>query len=206
MVSGHSWHILIFKMKACKIVPAQSGRGFISWSAIGLHWNWKAALLSSAFRSLVFFGANLSAGWPAAIAAMTTELVYRALASGFCGALTQRFSRIEPAWRGAVAAFVLLPLGQHSLELLVHFLRGTANLKLSVGASMAFTGLSTLINLGLMRNGVLVVGEGGKTLRQDLASLPGIVRASILSVFTARRPDLHSAVQCARAEPAGGES
>jgi hypothetical protein len=177
-------------MTSSKIVPAARQRGIgISWGAIVLHWNWKAALLSSLFRSFVFFTANLSAGWQAAFAAGTTELVYRALSSGFYGALTQRFSRIEPAWRAAVTAFVLLPLVQHSLELLVHLLRGTANLTVSVGASVVFTGLSTLINLCLMRNGVLVVGEGGKTLREDLASLPRIGRASIRSVVAAwRRP------------------
>src|SRR5271165_3632296 len=156
-------------MTSPKTVLTAPARGSAnSWSAIALHWNWKAALLSSLFRSSVFFTANLSAGRKAAVAAMMTELVYRAVTSGFYGALTQRFSRIQPAWRAAVTAFLLLPLVQHSLELLVHFLRGTANLRVSIGASVAFTGLSTLVNLCLMRNGVLVTGEGCKTLGQDL--------------------------------------
>jgi hypothetical protein len=132
---------------------------------------------------------NLTAGWPAAVAARTTELVYRVLTSGFYGALTQCLSRIEPAGCAAVTAFLLVPLVQHSLELLVHFLRGTANLNLSIGASVVFTGLSTLVNLCLMRNGVLVVGEGSQTLSQDLARVTRLARASVLSVGAAwRRP------------------
>jgi hypothetical protein len=177
-------------MTSSKTVPAAPARAIgVPWGAIGRHWNWKAAMLSSLFRSSIFFTANLSAGWLAAVGAMATELVYRSLISGLCGALTQRFSRIEPVWRGAVAAFVLLPLGQHSLELLVHFLRGTPNLKVSIGASVLFTGVSTLANLGLMRNGVLVVGEGSQPLWQDIAAMLRLARASMLTVAAVwRRP------------------
>lgn len=145
------------------------------WNTIVLRWNWKAALLSSLFRSSVFFTANLAAGWRAAVAAMATEMAYRAVTSGFYGALTQAFSRIQPAWRAAVTAFLILPLVQHSLELLIHFLRGTPKLVVSIVASLVFTGFSTLTNLFLMRNGVFVVGEGCKTLKQDLV---GLVRLS----------------------------
>ena len=140
------------------------------------YWNWKAAVLSSILRASIFLAANLSAGRRAALAAMTTELAFRVVTSGFCGALTQRLSRIESAWRAAIAAFILLPVAQHSLELTVHWLRGTPNLALSIGASAIFTGFSTMVNLHLMRNGFLIVGEGGKTLRQDFAGLPRLGR------------------------------
>jgi hypothetical protein len=141
------------------------------WNIIARHWNWKASLLSSLFRASIFFTANLSAGTRAAVAAMVTELAYRGFTSGICGALTQRMSRIQPVWRAALMAFGFLPILQHSLELMVHFLRGTPNLRLSISVSVLYTGCSTVANLFLMRKGVLVVGEGSQSLRQDLISL-----------------------------------
>jgi hypothetical protein len=36
---------------------------------LGVAWNWKSALTSSLGRAIVFFATNLSAGWPAAVAA-----------------------------------------------------------------------------------------------------------------------------------------
>ena len=145
---------------------------------LAVNWNWKAALLSSLLRSGVFFGVNLTAGLRSAFGAMLTEFLYRAVMSGFYGTLTQRISRLEPVWRAVLAAVVLLPVAQHSLELLVHYLRGTPKLFASLVASVAFTCLSTLVNCYLMRNNVLIVGPQAKSLREDLASLPGLVRAS----------------------------
>jgi hypothetical protein len=46
-------------------------------------WNWKSALLSSLARATIFFAANLTAGQAAALAAMTREFGFRAIASSF---------------------------------------------------------------------------------------------------------------------------
>ena len=70
------------------------------------HWNWKAALLSAAIRSAIFFGVNLRAGRISAVKAMLVEAVYAAWASGLFGAVTQRQAlellRTEPAASGRV--------------------------------------------------------------------------------------------------------
>jgi len=63
--------------------------------------------------------ANLRSGWHAAMGAMLAEWTYRALTSGFYGAMTQTLGETEPEWQGAVAAMALLPLLSHSLEFLV---------------------------------------------------------------------------------------
>jgi hypothetical protein len=54
-------------------------------------WNWKSALVSSVCRALIFLAANLPAGRHAALRAMLTEFLFRAVAAGFYGALTQAF-------------------------------------------------------------------------------------------------------------------
>jgi hypothetical protein len=143
-------------------------------------WNWKSALLSALFRAGIFFFANLAAGLPAAMAAMSTELIFRGITSGFYGALTEGFSDAEPAWAAGLAAMVVLPLTGHSMELAVHWLRGTRNLAPSLTASVVFTALSTLFNLYAMKRGALIVGAGCESLVEDLQRMPRLVRDFIL--------------------------
>ena len=76
-------------------------------------------MLSSLLRASLFFATNLSAGLPAAVAAMQTELIFRGGTSGFYGALTEAFREAEPAWDAAVTVMVLLPVANHSIEFLV---------------------------------------------------------------------------------------
>lgn len=135
-------------------------------------WNWKSALLSSAIRSGLFFATNVAAGLPAALAAMKTELVFRAVTSGFYGALTEGFREAEPAWAAALTVMILLPLANHSIELFVHWMRGTQKLLPSILASMLLTVFSTLFNFYVMRRGTLIVGAGRTSLAADLLRIP----------------------------------
>jgi hypothetical protein len=154
------------------------------WYALGLRWNYKAAVLSSVLRASLFGAVNISAGADAALAAMTTELCFRFATSGFYGAMTQAFRRVEPVRAGTIAAIIVLPLVAHSLEFLVHWWRGTAVLGASITASVAFTALSTTFNLFAMRHGTLIVGRGRRSLLSDLAAMP---RLMVLFVRTAAR-------------------
>jgi len=145
-------------------------------------WNWKAALFSSLWRAGIFFTANFSAGLAAAYGAMLAEFLYRAATAGFYGAITQQLSRARPRWLATVSALVVLPMLTHSMEFAIHRLRGTPNLSRSMTMSVAFTVLATLFNLHAMRRGVLIVGEGRRSLAADLAALPGIIGSFILSL------------------------
>jgi hypothetical protein len=138
-------------------------------------WNWKSAVLSSLLRASLFFATNLTAGMPAAIAAMKTELVFRGITSGFYGALTEAFREAEPPWTAALTVMFLLPVANHSIELLVHWMPGTQKLLPSVVASVILTALSTLFNFYVMRRGVLIVGAGRHSLGKDLLKLPRLV-------------------------------
>lgn len=138
-------------------------------------WNWKSAVTSSAFRAILFFCVNLTAGYPAARAAFLTELVFRGITSGFYGALTEAFRDAEPPWAAAVSVMLLLPVANHSVEFLVHWLRGTQRLGASIVASMIFTAFSSLFNWYAMRRGALIVGQGKRPLLEDLARMPRLV-------------------------------
>jgi hypothetical protein len=139
-------------------------------------WNWKSAFWSSVCRSSLFFALNLGAGWQAATSAMAAEFAYRAISAGFYGALTQSFRHVEPRWKGLLTATALLIVVSHSIELLLHWARGTPNLWASIAASCCFTAISTLFNLHAMRRGVLVTGKEGHSLLTDLRLLPTIFR------------------------------
>lgn len=138
-------------------------------------WNWKSALTSAILRGGIFFAANLSAGVRAATGAMLAEFAFRSATTGFYGALTQAFRRAEPAWLAAVTAMLLLPLASHSLELLIHWWRGTPNLARSIAASVVFTAVSTLFNLYAMRRGVLIVGDERQSFWRDMRDMPRVV-------------------------------
>lgn len=142
-------------------------------------WNWKASLSSSLIRSVLFFAVNIGSGWNAAAGAMVAEFCYRAATAGFYGALTQSFRKVEPRWKGNLAAAMLLMTVSHSTELALHWARGTPNLAASIAASCCFTAISTLFNLHAMRSGVLVTGGEGHGLRTDLKLLPQVF-ASLL--------------------------
>lgn len=138
-------------------------------------WNWKAAFFSSLIRGIIFLLANLGSGWRAAAGAMLAEWTYRAVTSGFYGAVTQSLGEVEPEWHGAMAAMILLPLSSHSLEFVVHWLRHTPHLKASIISSVTFTIFSTLFNFYAMRRGTMVVGRNSASFVEDLRALPRVI-------------------------------
>jgi hypothetical protein len=140
------------------------------------HWNWKAATMSAAVRGPIFFAANLPAGLPAAMHALSLDVPLRLATVGFYAAIVQAFRRADPAWAASLTAVLLLVSLTHVSELIVHGLGGTARLRASMLASLAFSALSTLFNLYIMRRDVLIVGEpAARPLLEDLRHLPSLV-------------------------------
>jgi hypothetical protein len=135
-------------------------------------WNWKSAVTSSLARAILFFSVNIAAGSSAAWAAFWTEFLFRATTAGFYGAITQGLSTVRPAWKGTLAALVVLPFFNHSLELLVHWLSGTEVLAGSIVASVCFTAVSSAFHCFAMRQGLMIVGDGSQGLLSDLVQMP----------------------------------
>lgn len=142
-------------------------------------WNWKSAVVSALLRSSIFFTVNLPSGRDAATAAFVTEVCFRLATSGFYGGITSAFRLVEPEWKGMLAAMLVLPVVSHSLELLVHTLRGTPELAASILASVAFTVLSTSFNVFAMRRGALITGAGSEPLHRDLMRMPALCVAFV---------------------------
>jgi hypothetical protein len=147
-------------------------------------WHYKAAVTSALIRGLLFLLTNLSAGWAAAASASLTELVFRFATSGFYGALTQALRSVQPPRIGLLAALIALPAIAHTLELALHWARGTPELAFSIVASMCLTALSTSFNLFVMRRGVLIVGEEDRhSLVGDLKRMPAMLAMFVQSII-----------------------
>ncbi len=138
-------------------------------------WHWKAALLSATLRALLFLVTTLRSGWRAAAGAMTAEFLLRVATTGFCGAVTQSLRNVQPAWHGALASLVGVPLGLQGLELGLHVIRGTPHWRTGLWASTVFTILSTLFHLHCTREGAYLTGAGATSLRDDLRRTPDLV-------------------------------
>lgn len=145
-------------------------------------WNWKVAFFSAVPRAAIFLVANLSAGWDAARSAMLADFVYRLLTAGFFGALSQQMGRITPARKGTLAAVLLVPAFAHLMEFCFHSLRGTPNMRASIGASVAFSILSVLFNLHIMRAGAMIVGKESRSFGDDMRMMPKLILSFVLAV------------------------
>jgi hypothetical protein len=156
------------------------------WDVLVRRWNWKSALTSAMMRGGIFFAAVVPAGRGAALSATLVEMLFRATSCGVLGSVTQQLRLAEPAWSGALAAIVVLPAVSQGGEFLVHWLRGTPRLAASSLASIIFTVVSTLFNLYIQRNGVLIVGEaGGRSLGEDLKAIPRMIAGFVSLPFRA---------------------
>lgn len=138
-------------------------------------WNWKSAVLSALIRGLLFFIVNISAGWAAALNAMSIESAFYITTAGFYGALTQSFRRARPAWLATLTVMLLIPASNHTLEFLFHWLGGTEKLARSIIVSICFSMLSAAFNLFAMRRGAFIVGAERQSLRADLGQVPRLI-------------------------------
>jgi hypothetical protein len=145
-------------------------------------WNWKATALASILRSMIFLVSTLKAGWRAGLSAMLAEFIYRAITSGFWGAITQAFEEASPAWLGSLCALIVVPLVSHTLELIVHLLRGTPHLFAATASSVVFTVLSTVFNLYAMQHGALKSGAGASSFTSDLRRMPLLIERFVMAV------------------------
>ncbi len=142
-------------------------------------WNWKSAVVSAVCRASIFFAVNLSVGLDAALAAMQVEFLYRIVAAGFYGSLTQYFSQLPSERTATIAAMCVVPGLAHLVEFAVHAWAGTPVLGWSLAGSVAFSLVTTRFNLFAMRRGVLTVGHGSASWWHDIKAIPMLVVAFV---------------------------
>ncbi len=148
---------------------------------LGAAFNWKTALLSAFWRSVLFFSLTANHGWRAASTAFALESVFRIVASGLFGAAAQSLTRLRPVWLSALLTILLIPAAIQAAEFLLHWLAGTPNLAVATIASAAFSALSAIFHWFVMRRGALTSGPGQATLGQDLRRMPSLIAEFLLA-------------------------
>jgi len=142
------------------------------WEVFVERWNWKTALLSAMFRGLAFALPMAGLTGAAGVRSVCIELGFRLAIGGFWGSLLQAFCAAKPAWLAGLMAAVVLPASAHVLEFAALRAGNAAHIKLGMIVSVIISIGSLLVNLGLMRRGVLVTGGDGDSLGSDLRRIP----------------------------------
>jgi hypothetical protein len=147
------------------------------WEVFVERWNWKAALLSAAFRGLGFALPMARMAGSHVLRSLCIEMSFRIVVGGLWGSLIQAFRGARPAWLAGLSIAVVLPAATQCLEFAALRAGHATHIKTGMVVSMVITIGSLLINLGLMRRGLLVTGDGGCSLLADLRRIPGELSA-----------------------------
>ncbi|MBX7053710.1 MAG: hypothetical protein K1X36_02060 [Pyrinomonadaceae bacterium] len=147
------------------------------------HWNYKGAVLSSAFRAPIFLVTYLAAreSLKLAVAAAAVQFTFRFLFAGLTGYLIQAMRRVEPAWKAVVSILLVVPLVSHLFEFLVqaafvHYTETSDYTGKAIVRSIVFSIFSSLFAFYIMRRNVLIVGEhDSRSLFSDVLRLPRLV-------------------------------
>ena len=136
------------------------------------NWNWKLAVFTALIRGGVFFATNLVDGWPAALRAFLVDIAFRVPLSGIYAAITQALGSAQPRWASLAISAGLVPAVSHAIEILVHWLMATPQLRTGVLLSIAFSVTSGLFNAFTVHHGAFLVGAAARPFREDIRRLP----------------------------------
>ena len=139
------------------------------------NWNWKHAVFTAVVRGGVFFATNLVEGWPSAVRALVVDAAFRVPLSGIYATISQALTPAQPRWAVLVVIAGLVPAASHAIELLVHWLMATPQLRTSVLVSVALSVMSALFTVFSVRRGAFIVGETARPFWQDVRCLPGLL-------------------------------
>lgn len=163
------------------------------WSALGemarhpiatflLGWNWKAALLSVAYRAPIFFIASVRHGLGLAMTGTLVEAGFNAVGSGLYGSFLQRIRNAQPRWLASLLAAVAVPAVIQISLFLFHQAAGTLQLRGGIVLSLALSVISAAFNLYAMRRGTLLAGKEAQPFVTDLMRLPATIADFLLAV------------------------
>ncbi len=147
------------------------------WQVFVRRWNWKAALLSALFRGLAFALPMTSLVGDDAVRILCIEMGFRIAVGGFWGSLLQAFRGARPAWLAGLSVAVALPAMAHCLEFAALRAGHATHILTGMVVSVAISIGSLIVNLGLMRRGLLLTGGDGQPLSSDLRCIPGALAA-----------------------------
>lgn len=138
-------------------------------------WNWKCALLSAAMRSAVYVAALAHARLHTAFALIAVEVAYVALTGGLWAGLQQRALALRSRMAGNLLIVLAVPALSQLCDWLAHRTVGPSAPLRALTAVCAFTLISALFHLYVMRCGVFLTGAEGGTLADDFRRIPQLL-------------------------------
>lgn len=140
-------------------------------------WNWKCALLSAAVRSAVYLAALAHARPRTALALLAVEIAYVALTGGLWAGLQQRALALRSRLAGNLLIVLAVPALSQFCDWFAHRSVGPAAPPRALAAVCAFTLVSALFHLHVMRRGVFLTGPAGRPLADDFRRIPRLLLA-----------------------------
>lgn len=148
--------------------------------------------MSATVRSLVYLAAMARSGAHGRFAVVAVEMAYVTLTAGLYAGMQQRALSLRSRFVGNLIIVVGAPGLAQYLEWLTHRAVGPAAPARAIIASCVFSFVSALFHLHVMRRGVFLTGDAGRTLADDFRRIPRLVLGFVLlpyelvSSFTAR--------------------
>jgi len=146
-------------------------------------WNWKCAILSASTRSIVYLAALVRTGPHARLSIILVEIAYVALTAGIYAGLQQRALDLRSRALGNLTIALVVPALSQVFDWLAHRIVGAPVPSRALIAVSAFTLISALFHLHVMRRGVFLSGQG-RSLGGDFRRIPrllaGFVAAPVL--------------------------
>ena len=165
-----------------------------SWASLQTFacWNWKCALMSATVRSLVYLAAMARSGPHGRFGVIAVEMVYVTLTAGVYAGMQQRALSMSSRGFGNFVIVVGVPGLAQFLDWLTHRAVGPTAPTRAIVAASVFTLVSALFHLHVMRRGVFLTGNAGRSLADDFRRIPRLVfdfvlcPVALLSGFAAR--------------------
>jgi hypothetical protein len=164
-------------------------------------WNWKCALMSAIIRSLVYLAAMARSGAHGRLVVVAVELAYVTLTAGVYSGMQQRALALRSRLSGNLIVVIGVPGLAQYFEWLTHRAVGPAAPARAIVAACIFGFVSALFHLHVMRRGVFLTGDAGRTLADDFRRIPRLVLGLVLLPY-----DLFAGIAARLTRPAESEA
>jgi hypothetical protein len=155
-------------------------------------WNWKCALLSATARSIVYMVALSRTSHHGSLSIVLVEMAYVTLTAGLYAGMQQKALGLRNRLLGNAIVVLCVPGLAQFLDWLAHRVAGAAVPNRAILTVCAFTLVSALFHLHVMRRGAFLTNHHGRSLIEDFRRMPRLVLGFVIApgvflmAFTAR--------------------
>jgi hypothetical protein len=137
--------------------------------------------MSAAARSIVYLAALARSGTGDGLSVILVEIVYVTLTAGLYAGLQQRALGFRSRLFGNLTVVVGVPALAQALDWLIHRAAGAAAPGKATVAVCVFAAVSALFHLHVMRRGVFLTGQKGRSFIDDFRQIPRLVIAIVIA-------------------------